>query len=116
MLWFAHGSASRQCRGRRRATAVGWRDRLESDPRRRRQRLLVRDYNGKKADRLLTRIDPGVVSPLAELRAHEWQAAEELGQRKTHHEERRVVDASPASITLAMLLTDEEGIGKALLE
>jgi hypothetical protein len=23
---------SRQCRGRRRATAVGWRDRLESDP------------------------------------------------------------------------------------
>jgi hypothetical protein len=32
MLWFAQGSASRQCRGRRRATAVGWRDRLESEP------------------------------------------------------------------------------------
>jgi hypothetical protein len=39
MLWFAQGSASRQCRGRRRATAVGWRDRLESDPRRGRRAL-----------------------------------------------------------------------------
>jgi hypothetical protein len=34
----AAGSASRQCRGRRRATAVGWRDRLESDARRGRRR------------------------------------------------------------------------------
>ena len=34
----AQGSASRQCRGRRRSAAVGWRDRLESDPRRGRQR------------------------------------------------------------------------------
>jgi hypothetical protein len=29
---------------------------------------------------------------------------------------RRTLDASPAAITLALLLTDEEGIGKALLE
>jgi hypothetical protein len=29
----ARGSASRQCRPPRRATAVGWRDRLESEPR-----------------------------------------------------------------------------------
>jgi hypothetical protein len=28
--------------------------------------------------------------------------------RKTHHEERRVIDASPAAITLATLLTGEE--------
>jgi hypothetical protein len=31
--------------------------------------LLVRDYEGKEADRLATRIDPGVVSLLAELPA-----------------------------------------------
>ena len=30
--------------------------------------LLVRDYKGKEADRLVTRIDPGVVSLAAELR------------------------------------------------
>src|SRR5450756_2470690 len=70
--------------------------------------LLCRDYNGKEADRLVTRIDPGVVSLLAELRGHERQAAEELERWKTHHEERKVVDASPAAVTLALLLTDEE--------
>jgi hypothetical protein len=32
--------------------------------------LLVRDYKGKKADRLVTRIAPGVVSLLAALRGH----------------------------------------------
>jgi hypothetical protein len=42
---------------------------------------------------------PGVVSLLAELRGHERQAAEEQGQWKTHHEERLVIDASPAAIT-----------------
>src|ERR1019366_6738564 len=51
------------------------------------------------------RINPGVVSVVGELRGHERRAAEELGQRKTHHEERRVIDASPAAITLATLLT-----------
>jgi hypothetical protein len=51
--------------------------------------LLVRGYKGKEAARLVTRIDPGVVSLVAELRGHERQAAEKLGQRKTHHEERR---------------------------
>jgi len=40
--------------------------------------LLVRDYKGNKADRLVTRIDPGVVSMVAELRAHERQSDEEL--------------------------------------
>jgi hypothetical protein len=41
--------------------------------------LLCRDYKGKEADRLVVRIDPGVVSWVAELRGHERQAAEELG-------------------------------------
>jgi hypothetical protein len=45
--------------------------------------LLVRDYKGKEADRLVTRIDPSVVSLVAYLRGHERQAAEELEQRKT---------------------------------
>src|SRR5450759_3609173 len=94
MLWFAQGSTSRQCRARRRATAVGWRDRLESEPPWQAapqmgdrasadslgwnldlildQRgadmaglpggasgLMVRGCEGKDADRLVTRIDPG---------------------------------------------------------
>ena len=54
--------------------------------------LLVRDYKGKKADRLVTRIDPGVVSLFAELRGHERQAAEELEQWKARREERKAVD------------------------
>ena len=45
-------------------------------------RSLMRDYKGKEAGRLVTRIDPGVVSLVAELRGHERQAAEELGQWK----------------------------------
>ena len=44
---------------------------------------LVRDYKGKEADRLVTRIDPGVVSLVSGLRGHERQAAEELEQWKT---------------------------------
>jgi hypothetical protein len=125
MLWFARGSACRQCRGPRRATADGWRDRLEWDPRRGRRRrrwatepqlgadradlpggasgMLVRDYKGKNAARLVTRIDCGLVSLVAELRGHERQAAAELGQWKAHHEERKSLDASPAAISLAML-------------
>jgi hypothetical protein len=38
--------------------------------------MLCRDHRGKKTDRLVTRIDPGVVSLVAELRSHERQAAE----------------------------------------
>jgi hypothetical protein len=49
--------------------------------------LPVRDYKGKEADRLVTRIDPGVVSLVAELRAHQRQAAEELERWKTGVEE-----------------------------
>jgi hypothetical protein len=57
------------------------------------------------ADRLVTCIDPGAVSLVAELRSHGSQANEDLQQWKTHHEERKVIDASPAAITLAMLVT-----------
>ena len=46
-------------------------------------RLLARDYKGKEADRLVVRIDPGVVSLGAELRGHGRRAAEELGRWKT---------------------------------
>ena len=60
------------------------------------------------ADRLVTRLDPGVVLLVAELRGHERQAAEELEQWKTHHEERRVIDASPAAIVLALALSPAE--------
>jgi hypothetical protein len=42
----------------------------------------VPDYKGRRADQLITRIAPGVVS-LVGLRGHERQAAEELEQRKT---------------------------------
>jgi hypothetical protein len=48
-----------------------------------------------------------VVLLVAELRGHEHHAAE-LEQWKTHHEVRKVIDASPAAITLALLLTGEE--------
>jgi hypothetical protein len=44
------------------------------------------------------RIDPGVVSVVAELRAHERQAVEKLSRWKTHHEERKPLDASPAEL------------------
>ena len=49
--------------------------------------ILRRDYKGRRADPLVTRIDPGVASLVAELRGHERQAAEELEQRKTRVEE-----------------------------
>jgi hypothetical protein len=42
-----------------------------------------------------------VVSLVAELRGHEPQAAEELGQGKYRVEERKVINASQAAITLA---------------
>jgi hypothetical protein len=56
----------------------------------------------------VTRFDPGVVLLFAELRGHERQGAEELGQWRTHHEERKLHDASPAAITPAMICTREQ--------
>ncbi len=69
--------------------------------------MLCRDDKGTEATAEVYRIGPSVVS-LAELRARGRQAAEELEQWKAHHEERKVIDASPAAITLVLLLTDEE--------
>jgi hypothetical protein len=57
---------------------------------RRRQRVAGARLQGQEADKLVTRIDPGVVSLVAELRAHERHAAEKLEQWRTHHEERKV--------------------------
>ena len=70
--------------------------------------LLVRDYKGKEADRLVTRIAPGVVSLVAELRGHERHAAEELEQWNTHVDEHKTIDASQAAITLDMICTREQ--------
>src|ERR1019366_3548923 len=54
---------------------------------------LCRDCKVKEANRLVTRIDPGVVSLAAERRGHGRHAAKELGQWKTHIEERRATSA-----------------------
>ena len=40
--------------------------------------LLIREYRGRRGDRVVTRIDPKVIALAAELR--ERQAAEELGR------------------------------------
>jgi hypothetical protein len=50
----------------------------------------------------VTRIDPGVLSLFAELRAHERQATEEVEQWKTHHEERKVIADRSQTIGAAM--------------
>jgi hypothetical protein len=63
--------------------------------------ILGRDYKDRRAARLVTRIDPGVVSLVAELRAHEREAAEELEPWKTHHKERKP-RCGAGGITLAM--------------
>ncbi len=67
--------------------------------------LLCKDYKGKVADTVVYKVDTGL---LAELRGHERQAAEELGQWKTRVEERKVIDASPAAMTLAAIFTTAE--------
>jgi hypothetical protein len=66
--------------------------------------LLFRDSRG------VVRVDSGLVSLLGELRAHEQQAAQELSQWQTRSvvEERKVLDATPAAVALAMILTAEQ--------
>jgi len=46
--------------------------------------LLVCQYQGK-SENAVYRVDPGLIGLLAELRAHEKQAAEELGQWSEKH-------------------------------
>jgi len=60
--------------------------------------MLCRDYKDKEADRMVTRIDPGVAALVAKLRGHERQAARGTG----------AVEDRRAAITLAMLMTTAE--------
>ena len=60
--------------------------------------LLVRGYKGKEADRLVTRIDPGVVALVAELRPHERQAAQDWAREDAHRgasRDRRLAGGDP---------------------
>ena len=70
--------------------------------------LLVRDYKGKAANQAVYRIDLGIVALASALLAHEKQAAEELGQWKTHHPEHKVFDVTPEAYDLALLCTPEQ--------
>jgi hypothetical protein len=70
--------------------------------------LLCKDYKGKEAARLVTRIDTGVMALSAELRAIERQAAEELAQWKVVIESRKVLDATPAAVMLGMIMSKEQ--------
>jgi hypothetical protein len=67
--------------------------------------LLCRDLRCK--DTPVYKLDTGL---LAELRAHEQQAALELSQwqTKTVQEERKTLDATPAALALATILTLEQ--------
>jgi hypothetical protein len=58
-----------------------------------------RDYKGKEADRLVTRITPAWSRWSPNSAATSAKRAEELEQWRTHHEERKVIDASQAAIT-----------------
>src|ERR1035437_2024538 len=108
MLWFAHGSASyrkhfppppspsksaaaTRASRRSKSAGIGCAPAFERvlDQRaptwpicRGRQRPARQALQGQQADRLVTRIDPVMVSLVAQLRGHERQAAEELGQWK----------------------------------
>ena len=70
--------------------------------------LLIRQFQGK-LERAVYRVDPGLVSLLAELRAHEKQAAEELGQWSEKREPAGDGTVAPTSITVRFV-----GPGEAL--
>jgi hypothetical protein len=73
--------------------------------------LLTKDYRGTGPDqRVITRVDSGVISLFQELRAYEQQAAIEIGQwqAKVAVEHRTTIDATPAAIALSMILTVEQ--------
>ena len=67
--------------------------------------LLTKDYKGKQADTPVYKVDTALLS---ELRAHERQAAEELNQWKAVIDERKMIDASPRAIELALVMSREE--------
>jgi hypothetical protein len=74
---------------------------------RRHQRFAGARLQAKKADRLVAASIPVWSRWSPNCAPHERHAAAELGQRKTRVEERKVIDASPAAVTLAMLMTGE---------
>jgi hypothetical protein len=61
--------------------------------------LLVKDFKGKEADQPVYKVDTGL---LAELRNHEKQAAEELGQWT---EKRQLTDADGHALQTAITIT-----------
>lgn len=67
--------------------------------------LLVRDFRGKDSMAEIYRIDPGIISLIMELRNHERQAAQELGQlvQKT---EMTGPDGTPLTPTIEIVLVD----------
>jgi hypothetical protein len=67
--------------------------------------LLCRDLKCK--DTTVYKLDTAL---LAELRAHEQQAAQELSQWQTKmvNDERKTLDATPAAVALATILTLEQ--------
>ena len=71
--------------------------------------LLTRDYKGN-GGQVVTRVDSGIVALCSELRAHEQQAAQELSQWQTKVlvEERKMIDATPAAVALAMILIADQ--------
>jgi hypothetical protein len=73
--------------------------------------LLVRDYRRKEAPQAVYRIDPGVMVLFAELRAHERQAAEELGQWAA-----KTADRTNADMLVARLNAARQRIRESALE
>ena len=67
--------------------------------------LLCRELRGKK-DTPVYKVDTAL---LAELRAHEQQAAQEIGQWQSKHvvEEKKLIDATPEAIALGLFCSVE---------
>jgi DNA-binding protein H-NS len=72
------------------------------------------EYKGKEADRLVARIDPGVVPLVAEPRSHERQAAEEIGQRKTRVGLQEALSAATIAREISSRNAARRGAPKAL--
>jgi len=66
--------------------------------------LLMVDYKGKEMTPVY-RVDPGLVALLAEVRAHEQQAATELEQWKIRTVVEATVVVTPAAVALSQCLT-----------
>jgi hypothetical protein len=70
--------------------------------------MLCQDYKGKRADRLATRIAPALSRWSPNCAAASARRPRNWASERPCVEERKLHDASPAAITLALLLTDEE--------